>query len=298
MGTRRLRKDRRFGVGLVGPAVGALAVALLIAGVAVSAAGCGLIKVGPTQELAVDEPLGGAAVTDVQVTLGAGKLSVSPGSGGLVSGVIRYNVASWKPTVSRTDSSVIIKQANRKGVAIGGGIVNDWQLHLGGAPMRLSVSAGPYEGSYDLSGLVLQGLTIKDGAAKTQVKFDSPNPGQMDRLLYETGASKVTLTGLANANFKNMEFKGGAGSYTLDFSGQLRTDASVRVRAGVGAMRIVVPAQTAARVTIQGSLTDVSVEGSWAGGGKTYSTPPTGAQARVLTIMVDMSVGSLKLATE
>ncbi len=76
----------------------------------------------------------------------------------------------------------------------------------------------------------------------------------MDRLQYETGASTVTMTGLANANFKTMEFKGGAGSYTLDFSGQLRTDATVRVKAGVGTMRIVVPAQTAARVTVSGSF--------------------------------------------
>ncbi|MFH0916948.1 MAG: toast rack family protein [bacterium] len=293
----RSRKDHRLGARRLRSAVGALPVALLVVGAALFVAGCG-VSTGPTEELVVNEPLGGAAVTDVEVTMGAGKLTVSPGSIGLVSGLIRYNVAAWKPTVDRSDSSVTIKQGSQKGLSgIGSDIVNEWRLELGRAPMRLKVSAGAYQGSYDLSGLVLQGLTVKDGAAKTQVMFNSPNPGQMDRLQYETGASEVTLTGLANANFKTMEFKGGAGSFTLDFSGQLRTDASVRAKAGVGSLRIVVPAQTAARVTVDGALTDVSVEGSWTTSGKTYSTSVVGGdqQAKILTIAVDMSVGSLKL---
>jgi hypothetical protein len=303
MTARRSRSDYRPGARRAGRArasVGALLVALVVVGAAVFGAGCG-INTGPTQELAVDEPLGSAAVTDVEVNMGAGKLTVSPGATGLVSGLIRYNVESWRPTVARSDSRLTIKQGGQKGLSgLGSDIVNEWQLQLGSAPMRLKISAGAYEGAYDLSGLVLQGLTVKDGAAKVQVSFNSPNPGQMERLQYETGASSVTLIGLADANFKTMNFKGGAGSYTLDFSGQLRTDATVRAKAGVGTMRIVVPAQTAARVTVEASLTDVSVEGSWTANGKTYSTPAAvgDQQAKALNIVVDMSVGSLKLITK
>jgi hypothetical protein len=288
---------RRGGLAAI-VAVGATLAVLL--GMAVLTGGCG-ISTGPTQDLTISESLGGAAVTDVQVTMGAGKLSLSPGATGLASGLIRYNVESWKPTVERTDSRLTIKQGKQTGLrGLGGDIVNEWQLQLGNAPMRLSVSAGAYEGNYDLSGLLLQGLTIKDGAAKTQVMFNSPNPGQMERLSYETGASTVTMTGLANANFKTMEFQGGAGSYTLNFSGQLRSDATVRAKAGVGTVRIVVPATTAARVSVEGALNDVSTEGAWTVSGKTYSTAAAGggAQAKALTIAVDMSVGSLKLVTQ
>ncbi len=259
------------------------------------------VDIGPTQELAIDEPLGSAAVTDVAISMGAGTLSLSPGATGLVSGVVRYNVDAWKPVVGRTDRKLTIDQGKKGGLeAIGGDVVNDWQLHLGGAPMRLEVSAGAYEGTYDLGGLTLQDLTIKDGAAKTEVTFDSANPGQMQRLLYETGASTVNLTGLANANFRTLEFKGGAGSYSLDFSGQLRTDGTVRVEAGVGTVTIVVPAETAARVTVEGSLTDVSLEGEWTTTGKTSGTPAAtaGGEGKTLTITVDMSVGTLKLVTK
>ena len=259
------------------------------------------VDIGPTQELAIDEPLGSAAVTDVEIAMGAGNLSVGPGATGLASGVIRYNVDAWKPVVVRTDKKLTIEQGKKGGLeALGGDVVNDWQLQLGGAPMRLQVSAGAYEGTYDLGGLTLQDLTIKDGASKTEVNFDSANPGQMQRLLYETGASTVNLTGLANANFRTLEFKGGAGSYTLDFSGQLRTDGTVRVEAGVGTVTVLVPVGTAARVTVEGSLTDVSLEGEWTTTGKTSSTPAVqaGGQGKTLTITVDMSVGTLKLVTK
>jgi hypothetical protein len=214
--------------------------------------------------------------------------------------MIRYNVEAWKPTVERTDQKLAIKQGRKSGLdSIGGDVVNDWQLQLGNAPMRLQVSAGAYEGTYDLSGLTLQGLTIRDGAAKSEVRFASPNPGQMERLLYETGASTVNFTALANANFKTFEFNGGAGTYTLDFSGQLRSDATVRIKAGVGTVRIEVPAETAAQVTVSGALTDVSQEGNWTTTGKTSSTPAAkaGSQEKMLLIEIDMSVGKLELAT-
>jgi hypothetical protein len=280
-----------------------LAVTLVVSmlGLIAFASSCSVgVDIGPTQELAVDEPLGSAAVTDVEIGMGAGTLSLGPGATGLASGVIRYNVDAWKPTVERTDKKLSIEQGKKGGLeAIGGDIVNEWRLQMGNAPMRLQVSAGAYEGTYDLGGLTLQGLTIKDGAARSEVRFGSPNPGQMQRFLYETGASTVNLTSLANANFRIFEFNGGAGSYTMDFSGRLRTDGTVRVKAGVGSVRIVVPAETAAQVTVKGSLTDVSLEGDWTTAGKTSSTPAakTGGQDKTLFIEVDMSVGTLELVT-
>ncbi len=203
-------------------------------GAAVLVTGCG-IGTGPTQELTVDEPLGSAAVTDVTVSMGAGNLDIQPGAAGLVSGVIRYNVEAWKPQVTRTDSAVTIKQGTTKGLSgLGTDVVNDWALKLGNSPMRLAVTAGAYRGTYELGGLSLQKLSIKDGASKTTVNFSAPNPSQMESLTYQTGASSVTLTGLGDANFKKMEFTGGAGSFTLDFSGALRSDGSVTIKAGVG----------------------------------------------------------------
>jgi hypothetical protein len=273
---------------------------MVIATVTLFTAGCG-VSTGPTQELVINEPLGSAAVTDVNLTMGAGKLVVAAGADGLASGVISYNVDQWKPTVTRTDSALTIKQGNTKGLpGIAGDIVNDWDLKLGAAPIKLNVTAGAYEGTYELGSMSLQKLNIKDGASKSRVTFSSGNLSQMESLSYETGASSVTLKGLADANFKKMDFKGGAGSFTLDFSGTLRSDGSVNVEAGVGSVHIVVPGTIAAKVTVKGSLSNVTYEGGWQTDGNTYYTPAAGPnqQGKLLTITVKMDLGSLSLTTQ
>ena len=261
--------------------------------------GCG-IGIGPTQTFKVDEKLGAAAVTDVTVSMGAGTLDIGSGASGLVSGAITYNVEKWKPEVVRTDSAVAIKQGTTKGLSgVGTGVINDWKLKLGVSPVRLTVTAGAYEGTYELGGLSLQKLSIKDGAAKTHVNFASANPSQLETLSYETGASTVTLSGLADANFKKLRFKGGAGSFTFDFSGELRTSGSVTIDSGASNVHIIVPSGTAAKVVVKGKLTDVTQEGTWTAADKTYTTPGAASSGgKLLTITVNMDVGGLTLTSE
>jgi hypothetical protein len=262
-------------------------------------AGCG-VGTGPTQEVTIDEPLGSAAVTDVSLAMGAGTLSVQPGAPGLASGVIRYNVVRWKPIITRTDGALNIKQGSTKGLSgLGSDIVNNWDLKLGRTPIRLAITAGAYEGTYEFGELSLQRLSIKDGASKSKVTFSGPNQSQMDTLSYGTGASSVAMSGLAYANFKNMEFKGGAGSFTLNFDGTLRSDGSVSIEAGVGSVHIIVPSTTAAEVVVKGSLTNVTYEGGWLAEVKTYHTPAAGpnTQGKLLSITVNMNVGNLSLTT-
>ena len=296
---------RRHGGDRRSSAVTAGALTLVLVALVWLVAGCG-VDVGVTQQVKIDEPLASAAVTDVQIAMGAGKLTIGPGAPGLASGTISYNVEPWKPVVTRTDASLTIKQGSQKGVSgLGTGITNHWDLQLGDPPMRLKISAGAYVGTYDFSGLTLQGLSIKDGAAKTQVLWNEVNPGQMESFTYSTGASTVTLIGLANANFKSMSFTGGAGSYSMDFSGELRTSATVAVEVGAGSMKIIVPPTTAARVTVSGTLNDVNAEGAWTKSpdGKTYSTAAaaaaqSAAAGKSLTISVKMSVGAVTLVSQ
>lgn len=67
---------------------------------------------------------------------------------------------------------------------------------------------------------------------------------------YETGASSVSLSGLANANFSTLVFDCGAGGYTLDFSGDLQRDAIVTIDSGFSDLKLVIPKEINAKVTI------------------------------------------------
>jgi hypothetical protein len=114
----------------------------------------------------------------------------------------------------------------------------------------------------------------------------------MDNLTYETGASSVTLTGLANANFSSMNFRSGAGNYTLDFTGELQRDASVEIRSGVSNVIIIVPEGTAARLSYEGALLNVDARDSWQASGGDYTLSGDGP---TITIDVDMGAGNLEL---
>jgi len=85
----------------------------------------------------------------------------------------------------------------------------------------------------------------------------------MTLLQYETGASNVSLIGLANANFVNMEFDSGAGNYTLDFSGTFQRDASVNIETGVSNMTLVIPTGIPVRITVDGGLSNVTFGSGW-----------------------------------
>jgi hypothetical protein len=114
----------------------------------------------------------------------------------------------------------------------------------------------------------------------------------MDSFQYSTGASQIEILGLGNANLSSMDFEGGAGQYTLDFSGNLQRSANITIRAGVSDIRIIVPAGTPVEARVSGGLNNVGMEGTWTVNNGTYTTSGTGP---ALTITVEMAVGNLTL---
>jgi hypothetical protein len=258
------------------------------------------IQTGPEQTFTIAEAAPDAAeVVDVELNMGMGELTLSGGAAGLIDGEVRYNVDEWEPTLTNTGDTLTLSQGDSDDLQAGlptEDVINAWDLQLGeGVPLNLSIDAGAYAGNLALGGLPLRRLEINDGASHAEVSFDAPNPEAMERLVYETGASSVTLTGLANANFEEMEFNGGAGEYELDFSGDLQRDATVEVVAGLSSLRISVPAGTNVRVDVGGGLHDVDTQGNWTASGDTYETSGSGP---TLTIDVDMGAGSLTLISQ
>lgn len=250
---------------------------------------------GPTETMTINEAAPTSGTPRLTVSMGAGKLNISGGGNNLVTGSVRYNVDQIKPTVTRSGNDVTVKQETERFTSIGPDVVNDWTLELGTMPMELTVNAGAYEGTLDLTGVALRRLQINDGASKAKVIFSEQNKETMDSLTYKTGASQVTLQGLGYANFKELTFGGGAGSYTLDFSGKLQQDANVSVTGGVSSVKIIIPKGMRSAVTVTGGLNSVNPSGTWTVNDKTYESAGEGP---LLTIKVDMGVGSLDLINQ
>ena len=243
-----------------------------------------------TEQVSVPSP--GSGQTDLTISFGAGKLTLSPGAAKLVEGTATYNVSALKPNVVTDGSRVEIKQGGEWTLPEPSGIKNEWDFKLGSRPMSLSVNAGAYTGEFELGGLSLTNLTVKDGAATVDVSFSKPNASAMTLFRYETGASKVKLQGLSNANFSTMVFNGGAGDYTLDFGGPLKREATVTVSTGLSNMILVVPEGVPAKVTVESGASNVNAGSGWTQAGTLYSQPGSGP---TLTVLLKSGAGNVTL---
>jgi hypothetical protein len=255
------------------------------------------LELGPTQTYLINEPLpAGSDPVALTLSMGAGRLDVRGGAQNLVEGSVRCNVPAWKLVVDRAANQIDIRQEAPEGYTAptGSSVVNEWDVRLGAHPFDLHLNAGAYRGTLDLSGVPLRSLEVLDGASESQVLFSSPNPQRMEELVYRTGASTVVLRGLGYARAKQITFVSGAGTYTLDFTGEASEPTTVSIRSGVSTVRVIVPANANARLSLGGGLREVSASGAWAGSGNFYNVAGDGVE---LELNVDMGVGQLILET-
>jgi hypothetical protein len=258
------------------------------------------IKTGPTQTEVITVPFLDPATETAEVTIafGAGNLNINPGgTDALISGIATFNVADFRPELTIEGNDIRLEQGDLdlNGIpSFSGDLINEWDLAIGNAPLELEINAGAYSGSYELGGLSLQRLEISDGAAEVQVSFSEPNPVEMSLFKYSTGASKITLEGLGNANCSQLIFRSGAGAYTLDFSGDLTRDIEVTIESGVSSITIIVPEGSQAILTSNGLLS-ITATGDWEEDGNIYTVLGDGP---TITIEVDMGAGNLILETE
>jgi len=246
-----------------------------------------------TEEITVANP--GADETRLKISFGAGTLKLSPGADDqLVSGTATYNFEDMQPVISEENGEVQIRQGTLEFTKLPAynGMKNDWDLQLGKVPLDLTIAAGAYDATYEFGGLALTSLTIKDGAADVNLSFSAPNETAMSVFRYETGASNVELKGLANANFNTLDFTGGAGDYTLDFSGELQRDATITLDSGFSNIILLIPENVSANVTLEGGLTNVSAGSNWSKSGGNYTQNGDGPS---LTFVIKMGAGNITL---
>jgi len=267
-----------------------LALASLACGISVPKAP----QPGPevTEDIHVEYP--DASEVNLSLNFGAGELNLNPGADALVDGTATYNYSEVKPQIVTDGGNVEVKMGNLKFPTLPTltDLKNTWDLKLGSQPVNLSIQSGAYDGTFELGGLSLTNLSIEDGASHVELFFSEPNQVEMNTFRYTTGASDVKLTGLANANFNLFDFSAGAGDYTLDFSGDLKRDASIKIETGLSNVIVIVPDGVNAMVTVEGGLSNVSAGSGWNRSGEGYRQDGEGP---MLTFVVEMGAGNLTL---
>ncbi len=238
----------------------------------------------------------------LKIKVGACRLNARPArkSDLMLEGTYTHPTGDVMPRIIQDGSTMTLEQGNvTSGLRGFMKQVPVFDLHLGKTrPYAMTVSAGAYEGKFDLGGLPLTGLKLEQGAGSVRFDFSAANPEVMEKFWIEAGAASVKMDNLLNASFREMKMNTGAASTVLDFGGLLTHEAVVKIEGGMASLRVIVPAGTAARFEYKSTLGSVKFDDGWAKQGSAYLTDAAlEGKTPLLVFQVNMSLGSLKVET-
>jgi hypothetical protein len=128
-------------------------------------------------------------------------------------------------------------------------IRNEWQLALTNeVPLAMTIDTGASQGELALGGLQITDMELTVGAADVRVSFDERNPQEMNALRVHSGAARLELANLGNANLEKLLFDGGIGSFTFDLRGEWQRSAQVEIKSGVSNIVIRLPRDVGVRL--------------------------------------------------
>ncbi|RKY69212.1 MAG: hypothetical protein DRQ02_01740 [Candidatus Latescibacterota bacterium] len=245
--------------------------------------------------------LSGEKLVKVKMEFGGGELRIGKTQGKmLLDADLEYAEEKLRPIVeySREDTIGQLKLSMKgKRDRIGWkDFKSIWDLRFTEKiPFSFDVQMGANEAELDFSGLRVKALNIETGASKTTIRFNCPNKEVMEELKLTAGAAKLRAERLGNANFKQMEFEGGVGSYTLDFRGHLRQKSRVDISMGLGQLILLIPQEVGTKIDAsEASLCAFSV-GGFEREGTTYVNKNYGKTEAELVIHLECGLGSINI---
>ena len=176
-----------------------------------------------------------------------------------------------------------------------------WYMRFNDAvPLSIDAELGAGRGDFDMTGLDIKDFTMSAGASSTTLLFGEPNKSEIEDFEIKSGVSKFVGEKLCNANFQRMTFEGGVGSYYLNFDGELHREVDVRIKIGLGAVTIVIPRETGAKVHYQENwFSTFSIDKDFDEERKgVYVTENYSTAEGKMNIYVESGLGSVKVRLE
>ena len=95
---------------------------------------------------------------------------------------------------------------------------------------------------------------------KGTFEFSEPNPIRLSEINIDAGASSIEMKSMGNANFDELNFSGGVGSFEIDLRGEYHGESRVEIEIGLGSAEIVVPKGLPIRIETEGGNWLSSIE--------------------------------------
>ncbi|MBA7471996.1 hypothetical protein ES707_07311 [subsurface metagenome] len=249
-------------------------------------------------------PLGEVDSLKVSIKFGAGKLVLISGEEDVFKGNFQYDKSILKPNIQYEilgETGILtLSQSIKKDLDLPFPYKNRWNLKLpSDIPLQLYINTATYSGDIDLTNLQVEKFYLTTGASQTNIIFDQPNLIDLKNIKIKTGASTIKMLGLANANFDKMNFAGGAGSYTFDFSGDLTKKSKVNINVGAAKIVLKIPSNMGTKIIFRNfPASKLDVRGFIKINDQTYISPEYGKSDAELDIeikggLIDIEVVSL-----
>ena len=199
--------------------------------------------------------LGDADRVEVTIQFGGGELDIEGEGDELLNATFVYNLDDLEPVIvydvqdKQGRLEIRHKLDTIRLDRLVTEIRNEWQIELGKrVPLDIDLDVGASNGRIQLGGLRIEELNLTAGAADMTVGFDEPNPERLTSLRVRSGAARLQLLELGNANLDELTFDGGLGTYTFDFRGEWQRSANVRIQAGASQVSLRIPRDIGVRV--------------------------------------------------
>jgi hypothetical protein len=162
-------------------------------------------------------------------------------------------------------------------------------------PLELSVVAGVGDSRLSLSGIKLARIDFESGVGGAKISAYEPNPIPCDYVRLKNGVGSIEAVGLGNLNFSQLDFEGGVGGADLDFTGEWKRNADVRIEVGLGGVNIRVPRELGVRVEAEKHfLSGLHLEGFSQRDSVYYSENYDNASIKI-SINATTGIGGLKI---
>ncbi|MHB8070392.1 MAG: toast rack family protein [Candidatus Cryosericum sp.] len=221
--------------------------------------------------------LEGALSAQVDLKMGAGKVTVDGGATDLMYATFIYNVSTWRPFVDYiakgNEGVLTVRQPSGTTNTLGGSYRNEWNIRLNDTtPIDLSLNTGAGDTDMDLSGTMVRSLNVDSGASSTTIK-----------------ASPKAM--------KNLEISAGVGEVILDLTGDWQNSANIKVNGGVGSIKLTVPQNVGVTINAKRGLGSIDAQG-FSKDGNTYRNAKYGTPGVNLTIELSVGVGSVTIVQQ
>lgn len=264
---------------------------LMLAATALGGAGCivhergipaDMASLNKTQPATTEQSL----QAEVRFDIGTVEVGAEKGTG-VYSLELDYDRSSYEPEVdyqAGNQGRLVFRLSSNQKVGLRTDAHrNRARLNLSNAlPLNLKVTSGVGETRLALSGLRVESLNLDAGVGDARISMYEQNPVVCRSIRIRNGVGGMNAVGLGNLNFDDLEFEGGVGGATLDFSGAWKKDANVRIQVGVGGVRVQVPRDIGVRVDAEKNfLSGIHLEDFTKRDGAHYSGNYEKARVRV-----------------